>query len=156
MSGEQVGQGISFYQLGGEAVRTVGPVIILSVVSLWGLEGSYRLIILGMMISGLLYLNIKDIEIGTLLEKRAEHKEFSIKEIVKQYHRFILKLGGIRFFWSLTRVALTLFVPTYLKTVKGTSLWISGGGLSVLQLAGAVGQFQRFNFLSGKISNLQY
>ena len=98
MSGEQVGQGISFYQLGGEAARTIGPLIILSAVSRWGLKGTYRLIILGIMISGLLYLKIKDIEIGTLLEKRAEHKQFSIKEIVQQYHRFILKLGGIRFF----------------------------------------------------------
>ena len=41
----------------------------------------------------------------------------------------------------MTRVALTLFLPTYLKTVKGTSLWISGGGLSVLQLAGAFGTY---------------
>lgn len=141
VSGEQIGQGISFYQLGGEAARTIGPLIILSAVSHWGLEGSYRLIILGVIVSWFLYLKIRDIEMGTLLEKKAEHKQFSIKEIVKQYHRFILKLGGIRFFWSLTQVALTLFLPTYLKTVKGTSLLISGGGLSVLQLAGAFGTY---------------
>ena len=141
VSGAQVGKGISFYQLGGEAARTLGPLIILGAVSKWNLEGSYRLILVGFFVSWLLYLKVRNIKISGLLEKKTTAEEFSILDFVKKYRGFILKIGGIRFFWSLTKIALTLFLPIYLKKIKGTSLWISGGGLSLLQLSGAVGTY---------------
>ena len=44
VSGDRIGKGMSFYMLGGELARTLGPLIILAAVSLWGLEGTYKLI----------------------------------------------------------------------------------------------------------------
>ena len=46
-SGDRVGRGMSFYMVGGELARTLGPIIILGAVSWWGLEGTYRLIPFG-------------------------------------------------------------------------------------------------------------
>ena len=38
------GKGMSYYMVGGELARTAGPMIILGVISWWGLEGTWRLI----------------------------------------------------------------------------------------------------------------
>ncbi len=148
VSGKQLGKGISLYQLGGEAARTIGPLIILGAISIWGLEGSYRLIAIGIVVSIFLYWEIKDIEIK-VVGNQSEHSIFnSISRIIKKRYHFILKLGGIKFFWNLAKISLTLFLPTYLKTVKGISLWFSGGALSILQFSGAVG-----TYLGGVISD---
>lgn len=48
VSGRRVGQGMSFFMLGGELARSVGPVIAVGAVSLWGLEGMWRLIPVGL------------------------------------------------------------------------------------------------------------
>ena len=148
VSGNQLGKGISLYQLGGEAARTIGPLVILGALSIWGLEGSYRLISVGIIVSLFLYWIIKNINIPNL-GKTSESSAFkTIIKIIKRHYNFVLKLGGIKFFWNLAKISLTLFLPTYLKTVKGISLWFSGGALSILQLSGAVG-----TYLGGVISD---
>jgi len=42
-SGNRAGKGMSFYMLGGESARLVSPLIVVSAVSWWGLEGIWRL-----------------------------------------------------------------------------------------------------------------
>lgn len=140
ISGKQVGKGVSFYQLGGEAARSIGPLVILGFLAKFELEKSYFLIIAGGLVSLLLYLKIKDINLHHIFENSSDN-DVSLKKVIKTNYKFILNIGGIKFFWNLTKIALTLFLPTYLKTVKGVSIWVSGGALSVLQLAGAGGTY---------------
>jgi FSR family fosmidomycin resistance protein-like MFS transporter len=149
LSGYRTGTGISLYQLGGEAARSLGPLVILGSISIWGLEGGYRLIPVGLICSLLLYSKIKDIKIDNIFN-RQEDKEHKLPlfSLLREHSNFILKIGAIRFFWSLIKISLTLFLPTYLTVTKGASLWLAGGALTIVQFSGAIG-----TYLGGSISD---
>ena len=59
LSGKRTGKGMSYYMLGGELARTIGPLIILGVIELWGLEGTWKMMPLGFAASIVLYLNFR-------------------------------------------------------------------------------------------------
>ena len=63
VSGPRLGKGMSYFMLGGELARTLGPLIIVAAVETWGLDGSLRLIPFGIIASAVLYFRLKDIEI---------------------------------------------------------------------------------------------
>lgn len=139
------GLGMSFYMLGGELARTVGPLIILGAVSLWGLKGIYRLIPAGIIASFLIYFNTKNIKYLHL-----EHEKKSTTKISHSFKEFlpVLKIIiGISFFRTLLKSSLTLYLPTYL-TKCGFSLVKAGIALSIFQFSGAVG-----TLISGPLSD---
>jgi FSR family fosmidomycin resistance protein-like MFS transporter len=136
VSGDRIGQGMSWYMFGGEIARTVGPLMILGAVSLWGIEGTWKLIPFGLASSGLLYFKLRKIKISDEFKNREE-----ISGLVKTFREsmpFFILLTGLTFFRSIMRAALTTFLPTYM-TIKGETLWTGGIYLSVLELSGAAG-----------------
>ena len=135
VSHNRLGKGMSFYMLGGELARTLGPLIILGAISLWGLEGTYRLIPLGLIASIILFFRLRKIEIRQDFEKK---KEMGARKTFKKFLPLFLMIGGIVFFRSAMKSALTIYLPTYL-TAKGSTIWIAGISLSILQFAGAGG-----------------
>ena len=134
LSGDKIGRGMSFYMLGGELARTVGPLFILGGVSLWGLEGTWRLTPFGLASSLVLFFRFRRTPIAPGLHSKKE------KSIPRGLIRFFLLLLAITFFRSIMKSAFTTFLPTYMKA-HGASLWMSGASLSILQLAGAAGAF---------------
>lgn len=146
ISGSRVGKGMSFFMLGGELARSLGPLLILSAVSFWSLEETYKLIPIGLGASIILYLKFRKINIAEDFEKRKREK-ISIPDTVKVNLGTFISLSGIIFFINMLKSSLTAFLPTYI-TFKGESLWLGGAALSILQLAGAVGTFS-----SGTISD---
>lgn len=144
VSHDQIGKGMSFYMLGGELARTLGPLLILGAVSLWGLEGSYRLIPLGLLASILLYFQLRKIEVKQNFKQK---RDIGARTTFKNLLPFFITIGGIIFFRSAMKSALTIYLPTYL-TAKGSSLWLAGIALSILQFAGAGG-----TLLAGIISD---
>jgi FSR family fosmidomycin resistance protein-like MFS transporter len=143
ISGERTGMGMSFYMLGGELARTLGPLVVVAAVEQWGLKGTLRLIPFGLIASFILYLKLHKISISE--EIKTEKPDY-----LKIFRRFLpvfLTLAGITFFRGAMKSSLTLYLPVYL-TGKGMELWGAGISLSVLQLAAAGG-----TFLSGSISD---
>ncbi len=143
ISGERTGMGMSFYMLGGELARTLGPLVVVAAVEQWGLNGTLRLIPFGLIASFILYLKLHKISISE--EIKTEKPDY-----LKIFRRFLpvfLTLAGITFFRGAMKSSLTLYLPVYL-TGKGMELWGAGISLSVLQLAAAGG-----TFLSGSISD---
>lgn len=138
VAGTQTGKGMSFYMLGGELARTIGPLVILGAVSFWGLEGSWRVMPFGIAASIILYFQFHRIRISDRFRTTGEG--LRIRETFNEHRRFLILVGGVLFFQSLLKSALTAFLPT-LMTTEGGSLWLGGGYLSILQLAGAVGTF---------------
>lgn len=63
VSGPRLGKGMSFFMLGGEIARTIGPLIIVAAVEIWGLKGSLKLIPFGIIASAILFFRLKDIDI---------------------------------------------------------------------------------------------
>lgn len=136
ISGEHTGRGMSFYMFGGEMARTLGPLVILGAVSLWGLEGIYRLFPFGIGASLLLWVKLKDVKISEDIS--GNRRESALKEVFKRHLPLFLVLIGITFFRSIMRASLTTFLPTYMDHI-GEGWEIGGIYLSVLELAGAAG-----------------
>lgn len=145
LSGNRIGKGMSFYMLGGELARTLGPLTILGAVSLWGLEGTYNLIPFGVAASILIYIKLRKIEIRQNLNR--DNRQHGISDTIKKLLPFFTIIVGITFCRAIMKSALTTFLPTYLN-VKGASLWMGGISLSILQFTGAAG-----TLLSGSISD---
>jgi len=144
-SGDRVGKGISFFMLGGEAARTLGPLIIVGAISVWGLEGTYRLIPFGLIASLILYVRLKDLKLSEELKQENPFK--GIKSTFKEHSTFFILIGFIMIFQGFMRSSISTFLPTYLNE-KGFSIWFGGISLSVYELAGAIGIY-----LSGTFSD---
>jgi len=145
ISGERIGKGMSYFMLGGELARSLGPMLVLGAVEFWSLEETYKLIPIGITATVLLFLRFRKIRITKDLKKTKENISY-YKEI-KKHSTLFIQISGVFFFSAIMRGALTAFLPVYIVE-KGSSLWFGGIALSIFQLAGAAG-----TFLSGTISD---
>ncbi|MDX1315761.1 MAG: MFS transporter [Eudoraea sp.] len=145
LSGDRIGKGMSFYMVGGEFARTLGPLIVVAAVEIWGLNGTLKLIPFGLLASAILWLKLRKISISDDVKSAKGTNYFGI---FRKFLPVFLTLAGITFFRGAMKSTLTLYLPVYL-TGKGSELWMAGISLSVLQLAGAVG-----TFYSGTISDM--
>ena len=145
IAGNRVGKGMSVFMLGGEMARSIGPLVILAGISLWGLEGTYRLIPFGLVASVFLFFKFKKIRISD--ELKSQKTDSGLLKTFKANSKVFMNMTGVLFFTLILKSALTAFLPTYLS-LKGESLWMAGASLSVLQFAGGVG-----TFFSGTISD---
>ncbi len=145
VSGNETGKGMSYYMLGGEIARTLGPLLITASISIWGLEGSYKVMYLAVISTIFLYIKLKDIEVNKNIKKN--NTNFSPKETFFKLLPFFIIVSGIATFRGAMKSALTLYLPTFLVD-NGKTLWFAGIALSILQLSGAVG-----TFLAGPISD---
>ncbi len=145
-AGEKLGRAMSYYMVGGEMARTIGPLIITGGVSLWGLEGTWRIIPFGVIASLILYYKLKDFRfVQTKVTKKVKKGEALVE--VKRFLPLFTTMAGFMFFQSAMKMAVTLYLVVYL-TGHGFSLWHSSIALSVLQFFGVIG-----TFLSGNISD---
>lgn len=144
VSSGRIGRGMSFHMFGGELARTLGPLIILGAVSLWGLEGTYRLVPFGIAVSVFLYFSLRDV---TVTREPIVEGDHGAGRTLVRLLPFFVSITGIFFCRAAMKAALTIYLPTYL-TSRGASLWLAGISLSVLQLSGAGG-----TFLAGIVSD---
>ncbi len=144
-SGDKVGTGMSYYMVGGELARTVGPLVVTAAVSFWSLEEVWKLMPLGIAASLVLFLKFRDFE-GIAQNSKRTRQDGAVS-ILRDYKFFFIALAGFIMFNSAMKTALTLYLPVYLIG-KGASLWYSGISLSVLQGFGVAG-----TFFSGTLSD---
>ena len=145
ISGDRIGMGMSFFMLGGELARTLGPLVIVAAAEIWGLNGTLRMIPFGLVASFILWLKLRNIPISEDIRK--EGSVINYPGVFLKFLPVFKTLAGITFFRGAMKSALTLYLAVYL-TGKGSELWMAGISLSVLQLAGAAG-----TFYSGTISD---
>lgn len=151
ISGDRIGKGMSFYMLGGEAARTVGPLIIVAAVDVWGLEGTFKLIPFGLLASIMLYFRLRNVNVSEDIKNKKTYA--GIKQTFKQHLPFFILIAGIMFFRGFMKTSITSFLPTYLDE-KGGSLWLGGVSLTVFEFAGAIGAYLAGTF-SDKIGRLK-
>ena len=133
---QRSGTGMSFYMLGGELSRTLGPLVITGAITLWGFEGTWRLIPFGLAASAVLFWRLgdgsKDADIPS---RRTRPKAGAAIREIRHHLVFI----GIFLFFSLgMKVSATLYLAAYLVH-QGRTLVSAGIFLSVLQFSGAAG-----------------
>ncbi len=137
LSGSRVGKGMSYYMGGGELARTAGPMVILGVISWWGLEGMWRMMPLGLVASVVLWFQFRKANFTPPTSSR-KHQEGSYWKIFLRFSTAFVLTGGFTLFQAGMKASVTYFLPTFL-TSTGNSLHYSEIALAVLQLSGAMG-----------------
>jgi len=137
VSGNKVGRGMSFFMFGGEIARTLGPLIITTAVSCWGLEGTWRLIPIGLVASLGLFVNLRSID-KQHIQHPDKGEKISIEKNLREVAPFFFLVAPIILFRGFSRTALTTFLPAYMVE-DGYSIKTAAVALAFLELAGAGG-----------------
>ncbi|MBD3306207.1 MFS transporter [candidate division KSB3 bacterium] len=136
IAGKQVGKGMSFFMFGGELARTVGPLLVVGAVSLWGVEGTYRLIPLGVLASIFLYITFKDTSVQQHIP--ADTQVTGLVQTVRNLLPLFAGLTGLSICMGGLKALMISFLPSYLTTT-GFSVSLAGIALAVHQGGGVLG-----------------
>lgn len=139
ISGNRLGLGLSLYQIGGELARTLGPILILGVIYLWGFSGIYRLSLIGISVSVVLFIVLNRMPKKVDNKKEISDKH-SIINTLKEGKGLFIFICAVIITKSFTASIINAFLPTYL-IAKGKNLWVSGGALSIIQAFAIIGVF---------------
>jgi FSR family fosmidomycin resistance protein-like MFS transporter len=132
-SGSQIGRGMSFFMAAGEFARTVGPLLAVGAVSLWGFEKSYPVMIIGLVASGLLYWRLRH---ATIHCERSH--DSSVVKTWRAMQRVWIPLVCLVVARALMVGSLGAFLPTFM-VAQGRSLWFGGTAIALLEFAGVIG-----------------
>jgi FSR family fosmidomycin resistance protein-like MFS transporter len=134
LSKRKLGRGMSFWMVGGELGRTLGPIVIVTSVGLLTLEGTAWLMIGGWLTSALLFLRLRDVS------GRPPDGAVSLpwRRALQQMRPLMIPLSGILLVRAFMSAAITTYLPTFL-TEEGAMFWVAGAALSILEAAGVVG-----------------
>jgi FSR family fosmidomycin resistance protein-like MFS transporter len=133
-SGQRLGRGMSFWMVGGELARTLGPLILVGAVTALTPRGLPWLVFGGLAASILLYFRLRVVPDH---RPAAEHL-LTWGEALARIRPILLPLAGVIATRALLFAGFTTFLPTYL-TESGASLQLAGASLSVMEAAGVVG-----------------
>lgn len=149
VSGKRTGAGMSFFMFGGELSRTLGPMAIMGAVSVWGLEGTWRLMPIGLTASIILYYQLRKLpDIRSEIHKKnsKDHSQSDIDEL-KNKESVISALGKMKplfyiiapmlLFRAFSKTALTTFLPSYLVNHGSTPVQ-AGMTLAYLEAIAAI------------------
>ncbi len=142
ISGKNVGRGMSWFMAAGELGRTVGPLVVVGAIGLWGFEGIYRLLVVGWATSLVLLWRFRGVS-----SKSAQQKPSGFFEMLPQYMAFFVPMALIVVPRAFLATSITRFLPIFMKG-EGSSLAFAGISLSVLEGAGVVGAL-----ISGSVSD---
>lgn len=139
VSGKRLGTGMGFFMAGGELGRTLGPIVAAGGVAWFGLEGIWRLMFIGWIVSAILFFRLRNVKVAARTPKafpwQKGLKVFSV-------------LAWLLFTRALFLGAITTFLPTYMNDVVHSSLWLAAAALTILEAAGVAGAL-----LSGFLSD---
>ncbi len=143
LSGERLGLGMSFWMVGGELGRTLGPLVIVTTLQYVPIQGTPLLMVAGWLTSIILYSRLRDVS------NHIPHNSQSVSWLsaLKTMRPVLLPLSGVMIFRSFAAIGVVTFLPTFI-TEQGGNLWFAGASLSLLEAAGVAGAF-----LGGSISD---
>ncbi len=133
VSGTKAGRGMSFFMTGGELARTLGPIAIVSAISLLGFEGYYPVMIPGICVSLALFLKFKDMPVIMRPEKKS-----SLAKTCREMRDLLIPLSAIVFFRGFMHACLSAFLPLFIMQKNG-DVWLAGIVLALFEAAGVAG-----------------
>jgi len=148
IAGKRIGLAMSIFMVGGQLARTVGPIVITVAVSWWGLEGTWRLIIPGFILSLFTYLSIRSIASEDFERKKPKQEKGSKRAMIRQHAPLLFSVGAIILFQSMLKSSISTFLPVYLTGTRGNSLSYAASVLVLVQAFGVAG-----SFLAGYLSD---
>lgn len=133
-SGNKLGKGMSFWMVGGELGRALGPMIIVTAIAYLTLDGLPWLLLAGVLTSIFLFGKLNSI---TTLPHQ-NHDPIDWKTALRKMRNVMVPLVILIFSRSMAVATFTTFLPTYL-TMEGSSLWMAGASLTILEVSGMAG-----------------
>lgn len=134
LSGEHLGRGMGLWMMAGELGRTIGPLVIVSAVSLFTLRGTVWLLPLGVATTAMLLLRLRSVSDGPPMLQ----EDIAWGTALRRMAPVMVPVAGIMLVRGLMQAAITSYLPTFL-TLEGESLWFAGASLSLLEAAGVAG-----------------
>ena len=134
LSAARKGRGMSFFMTGGELARTVGPLVAVAAVSLFGLEDFYPIMIFGLLSSVWLYFKFRRFPVRRV----SSNRKLSILETWRSLRHILLPLTAILITRGFMHASMTAFLPTYIQMETG-NLWLAGIALTLFEAAGVAG-----------------
>lgn len=134
LSGKRLGRGMSFWMVGGELGRTLGPIITVAAVTYLTPGGLPALIPGGIAASFIVYLGLRRVP---------DHRVYSANGLdwqagLRLLRPILIPLAAVISARAMLVMGLAIFLPTFL-TEEGSSLWLAGASLSVMEAAGVAG-----------------
>jgi len=134
LSAARKGRGMSFFMTGGELARSVGPLVAVAAVSVFGLEDFYPVMIFGLLSTVWLYFKFRTAPVTRVSSKR----QYSILETWRRLSFVLLPLSAILVARGFMHASMTAFLPTYIQMETG-NLWLAGIALTLFEAAGVAG-----------------
>lgn len=128
------GRGMSFYMTGGELARSVGPLVAVAGVSVFGLQHFYPVMVFGLASTFWLYFKLRDVPLNHVHASR----RLSALQTWRSLRHIFLPLTAILVTSGFMYASLTAFLPTFIKLETG-NLWLAGIALTVFETAGVAG-----------------
>lgn len=136
LSGKKLGKGMSFWMIGGELGRALGPIIVVTVVAYLTMDRLPWLMLAGVLASCFFYVTLRSET--TLSETKSSGINW--KEALGKMKGFLIPITLLILTRSMVSASLTTYLPTYLTT-QGASLWFAGASLTILEASGIIGSY---------------
>ncbi len=134
LSGNRVGMGMSIFMAAGEMGRTLGPIIAVAGITWWGLDGLWRMAAAGWLASVVLFWRLRSVA-----ARPATSKRIGIGEMLPEARRVFPLLAWMMGGMMLMLVALTTYLPIFMRDELQASLWLAAAALTILEAAGVAG-----------------
>jgi MFS transporter, FSR family, fosmidomycin resistance protein len=134
-AGSRRGLGMSFFMVGGEAARAVGPMAAIGAVSLFGLDGFYPVMVVGLLCSVLLAWATRGLPVSS--KKR---QPIPMLKTWGDLQHILGPITGILVARGFMHGAMAGFLPTFIK-MNTHNLVLAAVGLTIYESAGIVGVF---------------
>lgn len=132
-AGARVGRGMGFFMFAGEMARTLGPLVAVQLVALFGLEGLWRAAPVAVASSLVLWWRLP-----RGLEEQDTRAPIPVLSLWRRNRSLITAVGGILVARAFMAAALTTFLPTFIYG-EGAGLLAANASLAVLELAAGAG-----------------
>jgi FSR family fosmidomycin resistance protein-like MFS transporter len=132
-SGFKLGKGMSFWMVGGELGRVLGPLVIVTILGFMEMEKLPLLMMAGFLASSFLAIKLNHIT-----TQQTEGNHHSIKVALRGLMKVMLPLSLLIISRSMWIASLNTFLPTFLRS-EGSTLFVAGASLSIYQTAGVLG-----------------
>src|SRR5690606_7201236 len=133
----KTGRAMSYFMFGGEASRSIGPLIITAAISWYSLEGSFVVAVCSVAAWVDLYFTLGSTKSYSVTTDRRK-QNIAIRPLLRARIRWLTGLFGFNLMISNFNAPFSFFLVKYLL-VEGRSEWFAGLSLSLFFAAGGFG-----------------
>jgi FSR family fosmidomycin resistance protein-like MFS transporter len=134
LSGRRLGRGMSFWMMGAELGRALGPIAVVSAIKLLGVTRVPSLMIFGLIGSAVLYTRLRDVA----FERTQAGQGLAWRQALRGMGPFMTPLVGITVARAFLFTSLTTYLPIYMSE-EGADLWLAGTSLTLVEAVGTIG-----------------